>query len=351
MTTNSFILEAYFKAEQGHQGGVLLSKAGASGYGYQMEVLEGGDMRFAILNNGNAAFSQTATLASVGATDGNWVHVLAEVNRTTSTVKIYMNGILANGSTAGTMPATGISLTNAADLLVGKSLSGNFLKGTVDFIRLSKGTLADAKTSIEELYKWQFDGPFLYDFAGNKPVGQRDAGALEKGARLCNIAISSNPLYFDLKGGTQSFTVDAEKGFEVVKKAGSFYTYSVAGNTVNMTAQALTSGTRTGEISILGCNETVKVKVVQQLATAINVIKQNDIMVMPNPVSGNQLTITIPEGLKVKSARLTDINGKLMSENAVSPGINEVNVSFPHGLYLLNINGPEVNYTTKIVIN
>ena len=37
----------------------------------------------------------------------------------------------------------------------------------------------DTKTTIDELYTWQFDGPFLRDFTGRKPVGRRDAGAIE----------------------------------------------------------------------------------------------------------------------------------------------------------------------------
>ncbi len=45
---------------------------------------------------------------------------------------------------------------------------------------LSKGTLEDAETTIEELYEWQFDGPFLRDFFGNKPADvRRDVGAIE----------------------------------------------------------------------------------------------------------------------------------------------------------------------------
>ena len=46
-------------------------------------------------------------------------------------------------------------------------------------MRISLGTLADAKTTIEELHAWQFDGPFLRDFLGRKPTGRRDAGAIE----------------------------------------------------------------------------------------------------------------------------------------------------------------------------
>jgi hypothetical protein len=56
---------------------------------------------------------------------------------------------------------------------------GQYLKGTVEFVRVSLGTLKDAKTDIKELCAWQFHGPFLRDFAGREPDGKRDAGALE----------------------------------------------------------------------------------------------------------------------------------------------------------------------------
>jgi len=348
MTTNSFILETYFKTVAGHTGGVLISKTASSGYGYQLGVDASGNIQFSILNNGSSAFSQSG---SVAINDGSWHHVLTEVNRKTLTVMIYIDGVLTNGATSGLMPASATSLTNAADLLIGKNSTGNYLSGTVDFIRISKGTLADAKTTIDELYKWEFNGPFLRDFGGNLPIGKRDAGAIERGAKLCTMTVSSNPLYFDLKGGTQSFTIDAPNGFEVVKKTGTFFTYLVAGNAVTVTVPSLASGTRSGAISILGCNETQNINIVQQPATAINQILQNEIKVMPNPVSGQQLTISIPNGLKAKSARLTDINGRLLSTNILSEGLNTVNIKFSHGVYLLNITGTEVNYTTKIVVN
>jgi hypothetical protein len=76
--------------------------------------------------------------------------------------------------------APGISLANESDLFVGGTPTGRRLAVTIDFLRISLGTLADAMTSIEELYTWEFDGPFLRDFAGRPPRGeQRDAGALE----------------------------------------------------------------------------------------------------------------------------------------------------------------------------
>jgi hypothetical protein len=49
----------------------------------------------------------------------------------------------------------------------------------VDFLRIARGTLADAQTSIEELYEWELNGPFLKDFTGKAPAdGKRDAGAI-----------------------------------------------------------------------------------------------------------------------------------------------------------------------------
>ncbi len=74
-----------------------------------------------------------------------------------------------------------VSLANDGDLYVGGTPAGRHLDGTLDFLRIAHGTLADADTTIEELYAWEFDGPFLRDFAGRKPVGGRlTPGAIEK---------------------------------------------------------------------------------------------------------------------------------------------------------------------------
>ncbi len=82
----------------------------------------------------------------------------------------------------GPGPGAGVSLANGADLYVGGTPEGRNLEGAIDFMRIALGTLADSRTSIEELYAWQFDGPFLRDFCGREPVGERrDAGAIEAG--------------------------------------------------------------------------------------------------------------------------------------------------------------------------
>jgi hypothetical protein len=347
MTTNSFILECYFKTTEGQKSGCLISKFGTSGYGYQLDIDASGNARFCILNNGDAVFTQAG---SVPISDGNWHHVLVEVNRQLSSVKVFIDGVSSNGSSTGIVPAS-VSFANSNDLLVGKNKDGNYFAGTIDFLRISKGTLTDAKTTIEELYQWEFDGPFLRDFAGNLPIGQRDAGALEKGGKLCQMTVLPNPMNFGLDGGTKSFTVDAEKGFEITKKVGTFFTYTQTGNTVNVTVQSLASGSRSGEIDILGCNETQKIGIVQQLGTALNPMSRSEIKVIPNPVSAQQVTISVPPEFKSGKATFLDLNGKILAENKIFSGENQVRVKFPTGMYLLHISGSELNYTTKIVVN
>ena len=71
------------------------------------------------------------------------------------------------------------SLNNSGQFTVGKNGS-TYLPCQVDFLRFSLGTLKDAETDIEALYKWEFDGPFLKDFFGRTAVGKcRDIGAVE----------------------------------------------------------------------------------------------------------------------------------------------------------------------------
>jgi hypothetical protein len=103
--------------------------------------------------------------------------MVAECDRGSRTLVLYVNG-KKNCEARGISSSE--SLANPSDLYVGGTPEGDCFHGTFEFLRISLGTLADAKTDIDELFAWQFDGPFLYDFAGNRPRGKRDAGALEK---------------------------------------------------------------------------------------------------------------------------------------------------------------------------
>jgi len=166
---DSFILEIYFKTEPGAKKAVLMRKMGSKA-GYALTV--DGAVTLAVRAGGR----EVSVTGRSAVNDGAWHHVLAECDRESGRMTIYVDG-KADGAGAGPGRA---SVSNASDFYVGGTPEGACLAGAIDFARVSLGSLAEAKTSIEELYTWQFDGPFLRDFAGNEPVGRRDAGALEK---------------------------------------------------------------------------------------------------------------------------------------------------------------------------
>ncbi len=162
MQENSFIVEAYLRTAD--SDGLIAGKM--AGTGYALRVADG-RLQLTLAGDGEA---MTATGGQIA--DGQWHHVLAEVDRPARKVTLYVDGKAARLETQGAMPEGGLG--NEADFVVGRQLAC-----TVDFLRVSRGTLADARTSIEELYAWQFDGPQFRDFAGREPVGKRDAGAIE----------------------------------------------------------------------------------------------------------------------------------------------------------------------------
>ena len=109
--------------------------------------------------------------------DGRWHHVIAEADRKAETLTIYIDG---KQDAAGPGLADDASLANDADLYVGGTPRGHNLRGTIEFIRIARGTLADARTTIDELHAWQFHGPFLHDFTGRaRPDDGGAAGAID----------------------------------------------------------------------------------------------------------------------------------------------------------------------------
>ena len=176
MDDNSFLIEVVLKTNSGLTRGGIVSKCDARGY--VLEVAENGGVKMG-LNFGDRSCSRTSTSPING---GTWHHIIAEVDRKRPDgISVYVDGKLSNGEWSGRMDQT-TSLSNTADFFVGKTAGSKeeYLAGQLDFLRVSRGTLADAETTIEELYKWEFDGPFLKDFCGNRAKGTcRDAGAIE----------------------------------------------------------------------------------------------------------------------------------------------------------------------------
>ncbi len=164
---SNFSIEAYFMTEA--CDGILVQKTADSGYG--LTVNRSGGLEFGVKAGGRLFRVKSGCAVS----DGKWHHVLAEADRSARMLTLYIDG----RKNAADVGPGAVSIDNDGDFYVCGSPRGGCLKATLDFLRISHGTLKDAKTNIEELYAWQFNGPFLRDFAGRKPSGKRDAGALE----------------------------------------------------------------------------------------------------------------------------------------------------------------------------
>jgi hypothetical protein len=168
--TENLLMEALFQTEN---PGVIAGKHDGEN-GYALRINDDGKAEFLVTSNGQT--SSVTTENSVN--DGSWQHVLAEIDRESGRMSIYLNGKPAGQSQAAFGPDA--SLDNNADFLVGKGHDDSaFFTGALDFLRVCRGTLEDSRTTIEELYEWQTNGPFRYDFMGKAPSGRRDAGALE----------------------------------------------------------------------------------------------------------------------------------------------------------------------------
>jgi hypothetical protein len=142
--------------------------------GYVLGVNESGGITLAATSGGVTAF--LASHHSVN--DGQWHHVIAEADRKSGTFTIYIDG---KEDASGPGLKADVSLANDADLYVGGTPNGRYLHGAIDFLRIARGTLADSKTTIEELYAWEFNGPFLQDFTGRRrPANGGCAGAIDE---------------------------------------------------------------------------------------------------------------------------------------------------------------------------
>jgi hypothetical protein len=168
--TSNMLLEVYFKTAAGHTGGVLMEKMKENGY--SLGIGAAGKLTFRVRGPGGSATVESATRVN----DGQWHHAIVEADRRAKTLTVYVDG-KKDGSAPGVDAS--VSLANDGDVHVGGTPAGRYLDGTVDFLRIAQGTLADADTTIEELYAWEFDGPQLRDFTGRQPVGPRNPGAIE----------------------------------------------------------------------------------------------------------------------------------------------------------------------------
>ncbi len=169
MTDNNFLIEAVLQRDEGNAATLVAKIDDAAGYSLALSA-EGQPVL--TLKGGGQSVTYTGTQPL---TADVWHHLVAEVDRAAGTATFYLDGKPDPAIAAGTALAAGTSIDTGADFIVGQKFVG-----ALDFLRVSRGTLADAETTIEELMSWQFNGPHLHDITGRAPVGERrDIGAIE----------------------------------------------------------------------------------------------------------------------------------------------------------------------------
>lgn len=173
--TSSFLIESYFKTAVGQTDAVLIQKV--DGAGFILGINQNGGLALAATAGGATAWLDSRSAIN----DGQWHHVVAEADRKAKMFALYIDG---RQDATGTGLGPEASLANDADLYVAGAPNGHYLNGTIDFLRIARGSLADSKTTIEELYAWEFDGPFLDDFTGRRrPLDGGCAGAVDEDAQ------------------------------------------------------------------------------------------------------------------------------------------------------------------------
>jgi hypothetical protein len=173
---SSFLIEVFFKTSTGKTDAVLIQRM--NDLGWTLSVNQAGGVTLTAKSGG-----VSASLASQSrVNDGQWHHIIAEADRAAKTFTLYLDG---KQDARGPGLGADASLANDADLYVGGTPQGRYLDGAIDFLRLARGTLADSKTTIEELYAWEFHGPFLDDFTGRRrPANGGYAGAVDGDADI-----------------------------------------------------------------------------------------------------------------------------------------------------------------------
>ncbi len=171
---SNFLIETYIKVQPGASG-VIVQKWDDGGY--MLKVAKDGRLMFRAGRGEELTHNSPILTSKAKIADGRWHHVIAEADRSSRRSRFYIDG---KPGASGMGVVRPIRTDNEGDLYVGGTPDGECLAATIEFLRISQGTLADARTTIDELYTWQFDGPQFRDFTSAKPAGKRrDAGAIE----------------------------------------------------------------------------------------------------------------------------------------------------------------------------
>jgi hypothetical protein len=144
--TGSMTLEAWVKAAANPgDDGFIIGKS--DGPGWQLKTSpDNGPHQFC------TKVSETTTLAARRFSTSTralntWYHVAAVYDATARTLQLYVNGVVENGVSAGTVPAA--QLNRAVNVLIGRRADGFFFNGTIDEVRIYSRALSSAEIQTD----------------------------------------------------------------------------------------------------------------------------------------------------------------------------------------------------------
>ncbi len=168
--TDDFAIEFWINgAATGNNGKTVLSKrSGDTGYEIYFDA-SSNNLQFFIGDNESTPNTVTSTVSGHNFSDGKWHHFLVSFERG-GYAAIYSDGDIFNIGAVDISSLTG-SITNNANLLIGKNASGNYFNGKLDSIVMYNLSGQDQFNLYDAFAHSYTSTDFLFVDGKNTPAG------------------------------------------------------------------------------------------------------------------------------------------------------------------------------------
>ena len=194
----------------------LLSKEDSPGFGYALKVDETYSYQpYLIITGTTSAYRY----ANVNINDGVWHHIVGVAKASSTTIDMYVDGVLINGI-SNISAWAGTATTNA--LRLGKNYGSAFFKGNLSNSKIYNKALS--ATEIAQNYEAQ-KSKFANTIVQQGLVLNLDAGNIYSYA-------GAGTAWYDVSGNTKDFIID---GSGITYNSGGYFTLADGGITRSAT--------------------------------------------------------------------------------------------------------------------